>query len=158
MRHAAKARRCGARTRAGHPCRQAAVTGRNLPQRDRIPGKRSAPPHLCSFAQLTSTVPSHIPSNAPSAGGCLWPTMPPQAIRVRRSIFCASNRLGRTAAAPHHKPIASQSTQMVMPVHAGTLRSGCNCHGPQRQQACLWYRNGDLRDRGSCVNVTDTGA
>jgi hypothetical protein len=24
----AKARRCGARTRAGHPCRQAAVTGR----------------------------------------------------------------------------------------------------------------------------------
>ncbi|MGA6963141.1 MAG: HGGxSTG domain-containing protein [Xanthobacteraceae bacterium] len=24
----ARARRCGARTRAGHPCRQAAVTGR----------------------------------------------------------------------------------------------------------------------------------
>jgi hypothetical protein len=54
--------------------------------------------------------------------------------------------------------IASQSTQMVMPVHAGTLRSGCNCHGPQRQQACLRNRNGDLRDRGSCVNVGNTGA
>ena len=34
----AKARRCGARTRAGHPCRQAAVTGRALPNARR--GKR----------------------------------------------------------------------------------------------------------------------
>ena len=33
---------------------------------------------------------------------------------------------------------------MVMPVRAGSLRSGCNCHGPQRQPACLYYGDGDL--------------
>jgi hypothetical protein len=39
--------------------------------------------------------------------------------------------------------------------HAGSLRSGCNCHGPQRQPACLYYRDGDLRDRRRRVNVAN---
>ena len=42
-----------------------------------------------------------------------------------------------------------------MPVRAGSMRSGCNCHGSQRQPACLYYRDGDLRDGGSRVDVAD---
>ena len=38
---------------------------------------------------------------------------------------------------------------------AGSLRSGCNCHGPLRQPACLYYRNGDLRNGGSRINVAN---
>jgi hypothetical protein len=39
----AKARRCGARTRAGHPCRQAAVTGRARCRNARL-GKHAPQP------------------------------------------------------------------------------------------------------------------
>jgi len=77
-------------------------------------------------------------------GYCAWWTFGPQpATRVKRiRIGAGSGGYGRSVVAD-------------MPVHAGSLRSGCNCHGPQRQPTRLYYRDGDLRDRYSRVNVAN---
>jgi hypothetical protein len=75
---------------------------------------------------------------------------------LARSEKCRTRTSGRFRIDPYStRPIASQFAEMVMPTPAGNLRSGCDCHRPQRQPACLNYRAGNLRDRYRRVNVAN---
>jgi len=83
----------------------------------------------------------------------------PEGLRNVKIATALANRLERTAAAPHHKQsqVNLRKWSCLFMQALCALVAIAMVHSDK--QACLWYRNGgSSRLRGSCVNVTDTGA